>query len=366
MRFVFPANALHRLRRDARAAALPATLTLAAGTAGGLACLALGVPAPWISGALIAVTVLALCGAPTRVPDPIRFCAFLVLGCSMGTAISPDMLARAATWPVSMAMLALSVVAVVGGVTAFLCWIARWPFETAFYASIPGALSAVMAMAATSGADMRKVALGQSLRLFVLVAALPHLIGASGAGHAAAVVPVHETAWGQVALMLAVSLVAGMAAARARVPGGLLVGALAGSAVLHGSGLVDAQLPSELLVPSFIILGAGVGMRFEGTRMADLKASAIAALGAVLVALTISAAFALLAAWLTGDEIGKLVVAFAPGALETMSVLGFALGFDPAFMSAHHIFRFASLSIAMPLAAHLLFSARGARKDDAS
>lgn len=362
MRFDFPANAFQHVRRNVQAAALPAALTLAAGTAGGFACLMLGIPAPWISGALIAVTALALGGAPVRMPDPIRFCAFVVLGCSMGTAISPEMLVQAATWPVSMACLAASVVAVVVAVTAFLCRIARWPFETAFYASIPGALSAVMAMAATSGADMRKVALGQSLRLFVLVAALPHLIGASGVGHGAIAVPAHETQWGEVAVMLVVSLLAGMAAARAKVPGGLLVGALAGSAVLHGSGLVTAQLPQVLLVPSFIVLGAGVGVRFQGTSLGDLRASAVASLGAILVALSISAAFAGLAAWLTGDEIGKMVMAFAPGALETMSVLGFALGFDPAFMSAHHIFRFAGLSIAMPLAAHLLFSARRGRK----
>ncbi|TCT05947.1 AbrB family transcriptional regulator [Aquabacter spiritensis] len=340
-----------------RAALVPTLLTLGVATLGGIAFFLLALPAPWMSGALLATTALALSGAPVRVPEALRFVCFLILGCSMGTALTPGMLGQAATWPVSMACLALSLVGVMAGVTVFLMRVAGWSRETAFYASAPGALAAVLSLASASGADMRRVAFAQGVRLFLLVALLTQLLGTGGT-RGPAFAPPPASPLLDIGLLLAASLAGGLLFARLRVPGGILVGALAASGALHASGLSDAQIPDALMVPSFLVLGAGVGVRFRGTTRATLRDCLFASLGAFVVAMAVSVACALLAAWLTGEDAGKLITAFAPGALETMTVLGFALGYDPAFMSAHHIFRFAGLSVVLPLVAHLLFQAR--------
>lgn len=337
-----------------------ALLTGLVGTAGGGLFAALGLPAPWMSGALVATTLWALADRPMAVPEPVRWLTFVVLGASMGAALSSDTLAQARTWPVSMACLAVSVAAVIACCMVFFRKVAGWDLATALYASAPGALSAVIAMAETTTADMRKVAFSQGLRLFLLVAGLPHLLGAAG-GHplAGAAVPMAASPPGAVMVLLLASAVVAVAFDRARIPGGLLLGAMAGSAGLHLSGLSAAHLPAEMLIPAFIVLGASVGIRFQGTSLAVLRSSALASFGGFVVALVISLGMAVLAAALTGEETGKMVTAFAPGALETMTALGFAMGYDPAFMSAHHLFRFAALSVALPLSAHLLFSLSG-------
>ncbi|MFH1554063.1 MAG: AbrB family transcriptional regulator [Pseudomonadota bacterium] len=346
-----------------RAILVASLVTLASGALGGLVFFRIGMPAAWMSGALIVTTVLALCGAPLAVPTPVRFVGFLVLGASMGTAMSPDMLTHAATWPISMALLAVSVVGVMAGSMAFLVRVARWDAQSAFYASAPGALSTVVAMAATTPADMRKVAFSQAMRLFLLVAALPHVMGRVGhPSGAPAAVPLSSLL--DIAILLAVSLATGVAFNRLRVPGGMLVGAMTGSALLHAFGLSHAFVPPILLIPAYVVLGAGVGMRFQGTDRATLSSCLLASLGAFAVALVVSVACALLAAHLTHDDPGKLITAFSPGALETMTVLGFAMGYDPAFMSAHHLFRFAGISVFLPLAAHLLFTIRRQRTPD--
>ncbi|WP_127088871.1 AbrB family transcriptional regulator [Aquabacter cavernae] len=354
------------LRTRFRVALKPTLLTLAVASAGAIGFFLLGLPAPWMSGALVAVTVQALSGAPSRLPEPLRFACFLVLGASMGTALTPDMLRQAATWPVSMGFLALSVVGVMGAVTLFLRKVAGWSLATAYYASAPGALSAVLAMAAASEADMRRVAFAQAVRLFLLVALLTQILGRVGSVDMSAPVAMPAgTASSvlEVALLLLASLAGGLLAARARIPGGMLIGALAASALLHAMDWSHAQIPDLLMVPAFVILGAGVGVRFKGTTLATLKDCLLASLGAFVVALAISLACALAAAAVTGEDAGKMITAFAPGALETMTVLGFALGYDPAFMSAHHIFRFAGLSVALPVFAHLLFQV-GREKGD--
>lgn len=337
--------------------AVAAGVTLgAAGLGGGVFALA-GLPAAWISGALVATIALALAGLRMEVPDMLRLAAFVVLGASMGTALTPETFARAATWPVSMACLGASVLGTMVGSTVFLSRFADWSRETAFWASAPGAFGTVIAMAADTSADLRKVAFAQTLRLFLLVAALPNVLGALGMTAGGVRPPPHASTLAEIALLLAVCIATSLAAARLRLPGGLILGALAGSAALHASGVSNAVLPPEVLVPAFVVLGASVGTRFAGTTFAAIRAYTRASLGAFVVAVAIATAFALLAAWLTGDDPGKLVTAFAPGALEAMTALGFAMGYDPAFMSAHHLFRFAGLSVALPVVARLLFAA---------
>lgn len=332
-------------------------LTLAAGAAGGTAFSLLGLPAAWISGALVATLILALARVPIVVPEALRFLAYVVLGTSMGTVLTPDMLARAAAWPISMACLAASVGGTMAGGVLFFTRVGGWSLPTAFYASTPGAFSTVLAMAEESQADLRQVAFAQTLRLFLLVAALPNVLGAAGLAGGGFQPSPHPATLLDLAILLAVSVAGGLAAERLRVPGGLILGTLAGSAALHLSSLSDATLPPVLLLPAFVVLGAGVGARFIGTSLAAIRSYFFVSLGAFLVALLVAIGFALLAAHLTGDDFGKLLTAFSPGALEAMTALGFAMGYDPAFMSAHHLFRFAGISVALPVAAHLLFQA---------
>ncbi|MFG1189636.1 AbrB family transcriptional regulator [Xanthobacter flavus] len=337
--------------------AASAAVTLGAGALGGLIFALLGLPAAWISGSLVACIGLALAGMRIDVPEWLRFLAFVVLGTSMGTMLTPETFARAATWPVSMACLGASVLGTMAGGTLFLTRVAGWSRESAFWASAPGAFGTVVAMAADTNADLRQVAFAQTLRLFLLVAALPNVLAALGMTAGGVPPPPHVSTLGEIVVLFGVCTGAALLAARLKLPGGLILGALAGSAVLHATRLSTAVLPAELLIPAFVVLGGSVGVRFIGTSLSTIRAYVLASLGAFLVAVAISTLFALLAAWLTGDDLGKLVTAFAPGALEAMTALGFAMGYDPAFMSAHHLFRFAGLSVALPVAARLMFAA---------
>ncbi|WP_408647722.1 AbrB family transcriptional regulator [Xanthobacter dioxanivorans] len=160
--------------------AVAAGVTLGAAALGGLVFALAGLPAAWISGALVVTIALAVGGVQIAVPEWTRVLAFIVLGTSMGTALTPETFARAATWPVSMACLAGSVLGTIAGGMLFLSRVAGWSRETAFWASAPGAFGTVIAMAADTHADLRKVAFAQALRLFLLVAALPNVLAAVG------------------------------------------------------------------------------------------------------------------------------------------------------------------------------------------
>jgi membrane AbrB-like protein len=338
--------------------------TLAAAAAGGGAFAALGLPAAWLSGALIAVAALAIAGLPVKVSEPLRRATFLVLGMTMGSAVTPSTLAGMRLWPISLAVLALSVVATIAAATLYLRRAADWDAKTAFYASAPGALTSVLALAAQDQADVRRVAFAQTVRLFLLIAALPGTLAALGLVPAVPP-PIGALAVGTLAIgyggelvLVAVTGVAGgLLAERLRIPGGLVFGAMLASALLHGSGLVAAMIPTPVLIACFVALGAGIGARFGGVDLGMLRRFLLASLGSFAVASIVAVAFALLAATLSGEGIAKTIVAFAPGGLEAMTILAFAIGLDPAFVAAHHLARFLLIALFLPVAALMLFGA---------
>jgi hypothetical protein len=132
-------------------------------------------------------------------------------------------------------------------------------------------------------------------------------------------------------------------------------GSMLASALLHGSGLVAAMVPQYVLIPCFVALGASIGTRFLGTDMATLRHFLVASLGAFAVAGGIAAAFAVLAAKLSGEGVAKTILAFAPGGIESMSVLAFVIGLDPAFVAAHQLTRFLSIALFLPIVSRLLY-----------
>ncbi|MCK0196069.1 AbrB family transcriptional regulator [Ancylobacter sp. 6x-1] len=348
-----PKPPFHRLSRETLSRLF---VTLAIAAAGGTLFAWIGMPAGWLSGALVATAVAALGGLPVGIPSLVRQATFIVLGTSMGSAISPDTLRGITSWPVTMLVLLASVPVMMAAVVFYLVRIAGWDRRSAFFAAAPGALSAVLVMAETSGADTRRVVFGQSLRLFVLVALLPAALG--GLGHQpAGTLPITEVVPDLVSLLasLGVGIAGALIAERARFPGGAMVGAMLASGLVHGAGLLSGRLPDAFLIVGFVILGANTGSRFAGTRMETLRRFLVDALAALAIATAISVGFAVLGAFLAEEPLVKVLVAYVPGALEAMTIMAFVLGIDPAFVAAHHLARFVGLSLAIPLVVRLFF-----------
>ena len=335
--------------------------TLAIGAAGGGIFVFGGLPAAWLSGAMVAVGIATLSGLPVAMPQRLRDIVFVFLGISMGSGVTPETLHQVATWPLSIAALAVVVTAIILFGTLFLTQVARWDRPTAFFASVPGALSYVLALALTTRADLRRVAISQSLRLFVLVAILPSIITMLRAAPLAAGPVAQQADWQALALLIGCGVASGLLFHWLKVPAGLLTGGLTASAILHVTETVTAQLPNMILVPGFIVLGAMIGTRFAGSRWRDLATVAATSLAAFAIAMVVSVLGAALVAAAFGLPIGQTLLAFAPGGLEVMMVLAFALDLDPAYVGAHQVARFFAMALLLPLIIRL-FGIR-AKKD---
>ena len=106
-------------------------LTVAIAAAGGALFAALGLPAPWLTGSMIAVVAAAMADLPVGLPGRLREVAFVLLGISMGSSATPESAAQTQSWPGSLALLALSVVATLFEVAVYLERIHGWDLVTA-------------------------------------------------------------------------------------------------------------------------------------------------------------------------------------------------------------------------------------------
>jgi hypothetical protein len=321
-------------------------LAVLTGSAGGFLFYAIGFPAPWLAGSVVAVSAAVLARLPVSIPPILRQITFLILGISIGSGIDPNVLSDISKWPVSLAALAISTVLIIAASAAFLTSKAGWSRTTAFYASVPGALSYVLATSLRSSADTPLVILAQLLRVISLLLFLPLITTASAEPQIVQHVE-HTGYWG-VAIMILGGVAVGYALDRVRFPAGMLFGGMAASGVLHITGVLHGQIPAEILVPSQILLGCLMGLRFTGSRLGLLAKALLPSAGAFLIALCISGAIALLVSWGLDLPINQLLIAFAPGALEVMIILAFVLGVDPAFVAAHHLVRFIGIALFLP------------------
>ena len=345
--------------------------TLIIGAIGGAALGLAKFPAGWLSGAIIAVAIAALARRPVRVPRIFGQAANIVLGISLGASVTPDSVARMASWPASLAVLALAMACGSAAVVFYLHKVHDWDVMSALFASSPGGLSQALALAAETGADLRSVAMVQAMRVLVLSAGLPLCFAAFGitgsrpiANAAVATVASME----ELAVLVVAAAIGAIVAYRLRLPGGLLVGAMAVSGVLHATGLVQVNLPLPAAIVAFVVMGSIIGARFVGTDLWLLRRLTLVGLGALAVGTAVMSAFAIAAALLLSLPVGDVVMAFAPGALEAMTTLAFALNLDPAYVGTHHIARLIFVSLVVPVVVHAIrrrAAAAGAQEDPA-
>ncbi len=328
--------------------------TLIIALAGGAAFTLLGMPAGLVSGSVLAVAAAALLQRPVKVPVPLARACYVVIGILLGAVVTPQTLKGFTAWPLSIALLMTAAVCMMVATTTYLQVVHRWDRLSALMGASPGSMAQVIALSVDLGADLRAVAIVQTMRVLLLTLGLPTglaLFGLVAPAMSLARGPAGGSSVAELALLVAVSTAAAIAAWRLRFPGGLLFGAMAGSGVLHGTGLVHAVLPWWIASASVIVLGATVGARFADTPLRTLIGYLGAGFGSFAVSLSVATLFVLIVTRLFPFPIANVVIAFSPGAQDTMMVLALALHLDPVYVGAHHIARFLVVSFSIAIAA---------------
>ncbi len=335
--------------RPTRADILSAAETLLIGTAGGLLFEAAALPGGLISGAMIAVAVAAVAGRPLRLPVPVAASILIVLGMSLGSMVTRDLVQNAIAYPVTIALLALATFGATFGSSLYLQRLHGWDRTSALLAGSPGALSQVLMIAHDRRADVPGIAVVQTIRIMILTAGLPLLLALGGfAHHAAPGMPAAVAGPLALGALAAASVATAWLLRRARFPASWMFGAMLASGLAHGSGLIEGGLPVWGRAAALIGIGALIGTRFARISMRTILGYIAAAFGSFAVAIGVSAVFVGIVLLITPVRFSDAVVAFSPGAMDAMLALALTLQIDPVFVGVHHLSRFVFVSVATP------------------
>ena len=332
---------------------LAETLGLAA--LGGLTFGFLGMPAGFLSGSILAVAGAALAGRPMLIPTPLMRILLVLIGISLGAVVTPATLTGMATYPLSIAALIVAMACVSFSGAAYLRLVHGWDTITAYLAAAPGGLSQVMGLAVELDADVRAIAIVQTIRVVIVAVGLPaalSLLGLVGQASRSIGGPFNPALLHELAILVVGSTVVAIIAYRFRFPGGLLFGAMLTSGALHGSGLIHVSMPWWATNTVMIAFGAVTGSRFANTPLRMLLHFIGAAFGSFAVAVSITSLFAVALVAILALPAAEVMIAYAPGAVDAMMLLALALNLDPVYVGAHHLTRIFFVSLSMPLVAH--------------
>ena len=328
--------------------------TLGYAAVGGIAFNWVGMPAGWLSGAILAVAVAALAGRPMFIPLRGLQVLLVAVGISLGAVVTPETLRGLATYPFSIAVLLVAMACVSYSGSSYLRLVHGWDDVTAYLAAAPGGMSQVIAVGAELDADLRPIAIVQTLRVVIIAVGLPSallMFGFAGHGGSSVGGVVALSQLDELALLVAASTAMALVAHWIRFPGGLLFGAMLTSAALHGSDFIHVVMPWWLANAVMICFGAAIGARFASTSLRLMLDFVGAAFGAFAASLAVTAVFAGGLLMMVNLPVAEVMIAYAPGSVDAMMLLALALHLDPVYVGAHHLARIFFVSLTMPLVA---------------
>jgi membrane AbrB-like protein len=319
-------------------------LVLCAAVGGAFAWLKM--PLPWMTGPLLAMAACNFAGAGLRSPPWARAVGQIVIGTALGLYFTP-MVGRevSAHW---WLLVAAALVAIFLGVLG--AWVlsraSGVDAKTAFFASVPGGAAEMAILGERFHARVDRITLAQSLRVLIVVIAVPFAMTYSGAHGADTYVQLAvPLRWQGLAMLLAAGSAAALFLDRLRMPNAFFFGPLATTIALTVNGVELSSLPTAFTSPAQMLLGCALGARFERRSLESAPRYVSAVLVSVLVAMLVSAALGWALGVAAGVSVPSMILAVAPGGIAEMCITAKVLQLGVPLVTAAHVLRVAVLIV---------------------
>ena len=328
-------------------APLRAAGALAVGAAAGWLCSVLHTPIPWMLGPLVALAFLRVAGADIAAPRPSRYLGQWIIGTSLGLYFTPEVVREVLS--VWYLLAAGAVFAVVLGYLSGLALarLAGIDRTTAIFASVPGGAAEMSVLGGRFGARIDRVAAAQSLRILIVVLVIPFAYAWLGLhGSDVYVQGARQFDAAGFAKLMAATLVGSFVFQRLDAPNAFVLGSLAVAIPLTAAQIDLSAMPTVMSNTGQYLLGCALGSRFEKDFLRGAHRFVGAVAATVLIAIALSAAFALALAWATGRPGAALVLGTAPGGIAEMCITAKVLQLGVPIVTAFHVTRIVVLLLA--------------------
>lgn len=324
-------------------------LTLGIGCTGAALAWLVNFPAPALTGPALLVSLLSVAGLPLVIPAIIRHACFVIIGLTMGTGVTPEVYETARQWPLSFLLLGVSIVTIFVICRQMLQRHWKQDSNTAILSSTPGHLSYILGLSTSTRGDLPTISVIQSTRVLSLTLLVPFAVSLMGFDTSKMGLPGPQMMVGPLAVSIGLALLFGLLLNRLRIPAALLLGGMGFSTVTHMSGLVVGHVPLYASIPAFMGMGCLIGTRFSGVTLKTLRRAFGAGLAITCVAFVVTIIFALALVQFVDLPLPQVLIAFAPGGVESMAAMAVIMNADPTFVAAHHVWRLVILTFLAPM-----------------
>ncbi|MDG2474151.1 MAG: AbrB family transcriptional regulator [Paracoccaceae bacterium] len=317
------------------------SVTLLIGIFGACIAWIVSAPAPFLTGPATFVTIFALLfRINCHITLPVRNLSFVIIGISTAEGIDSQVLDNLLKWPISLTGMFLSIVTLVFLGKYIFQEVFKMRKNDAILASTPGHLSYVLSLSESHSENTVVISVIQSIRVLTLTLAVPGTISLF-TDYEMRLIPSSNLilSYPHLIIIIALSALIGLILFYYKTPAAFLLGGMFCSTIGHGFDFTPGIVPEYLAVSAFIILGSLIGSRFTGISLKTLKSCIFTGSLFTALCLIISIISALIISNLTKFNFIEVLIAIAPGGLETMIVMGQLVGTDPAFVAFHHLAR---------------------------
>ena len=275
----------------------------------------------------------------------------------LGVAIGASITQQHIDWMLNHPDLGIGLLIYValGGGIGFL-WLHRfcnWDRPSAWFAAFPGGMSEMIASAEAFGANIPKVALSHSLRIFCLVC------GASLASFFVAGVTTGSLSFGAVSwsiqpLVFVTVVGAVWGGKRLKMPAPSFMAPLFASLMINFFFDIQLILTDIVLILGQYFLGWSIASRFKGVSKKEVIEILKQVFVLLLLFVPVWGAMAVLLDRFTDIDLTSIILGLAPGGQAEIALIAIALDANLAVVMVLHVFRSLIITMLGPIAYGLI------------
>ncbi|MEK7919538.1 AbrB family transcriptional regulator [Burkholderia contaminans] len=229
----------------------------------------------------------------------------------------------------------------------WLSRVSRWNRADALLAVYPGALAAVFDLLESERASAKVIVVHLVRLLSITILVSCFIPAQAGAPQQAAVTALPAETWLALTGLVALCVLAGRALLGLGVPAPFMITAIVLTGVFVRAGwLHGVEVPAWCVDAASVILGALIGAQFKQITLADGLRYGRTGLACIALMLMVAGAFAWAMARLSGYGVLPLWLSYAPGAIETITIVAYGGGLNVVFVLSHHLTRLVVLHFA--------------------
>lgn len=308
----------------------------------GGACIAMQIklPLPWMLGALLLTASSRIVGIGVACPKLFRSCGQWVIGTSLGLYFTSQVIGHITSNIVSIVagMLFALLLALLG--STMLCWLAREDFKTAWFSAAIGGASEMANLAEKAQARTDRVATAHSVRLLLVVLAVPFIFQWWGVAGIDPAIPGARNVepWGLV-LLVGLTWAAGLAFQHFGLVNPWVLGPMAVAIALTSTGIELSTLPDFVPKVGQLFIGWSLGDRYRPDFLRSAPRFVAVLVLYTIVSLILAFGFGFLLSRWSNVPLPTLILGTTPGGIAEMSMTAKVLQLGVPTVTAFHVMR---------------------------